>query len=242
MARTALFCYVKNCIMLCLMLLYKTVLYIYTEGLSGTIFKLIHTISFLTEYIFFLSIGKSLYVDRLFERFQQISSRAKHIRIRLIEPCIDIDSLVRSLSETLAPLREQDPVLLHIDTAGVSMQAFFSADILFCCWLYLRVRLLLHFFFTCQVRSGLEELLFHLLVLGCLSDSHGMLWRRNGAHLITVEVMRLHTSPQNQTNQVAMSFSDHLLFSIWMLTVTKCSFKMSCCCMYLQTLNKSGNL
>uniref|UniRef100_A0A8D3DYF2 Ring finger protein 213b n=1 Tax=Scophthalmus maximus TaxID=52904 RepID=A0A8D3DYF2_SCOMX len=116
------------------------------------------------------AVGKSLYVNRLFEKFQQKSSRAKHIRIRLIEPCVDIDSLIKSLSETLATLREQDPVLLHIDTAGV--------------------------------RSGLEELLFRLLVLGCLSDSHGMLWRRNVTHLITVEVLNTYSSPQNQPKEI----------------------------------------
>lgn len=77
---------------------------------------------------YFLSLGKSLFVDRLFEKLQQKSPRAKHIRIRLIEPCIDIDSLIKSLSEKLASLREQDPVLLHIDTAGVSMQEFVSPN------------------------------------------------------------------------------------------------------------------
>uniref|UniRef100_A0A3Q2ZUD4 RING-type E3 ubiquitin transferase n=1 Tax=Kryptolebias marmoratus TaxID=37003 RepID=A0A3Q2ZUD4_KRYMA len=43
------------------------------------------------------AVGKSLYVDRLFEKFQQKSPRAKHIRIRLIEPCVDMDSLIKSL-------------------------------------------------------------------------------------------------------------------------------------------------
>ncbi|XP_044192717.1 E3 ubiquitin-protein ligase rnf213-beta isoform X2 [Thunnus albacares] len=124
------------------------------------------------------AVGKSLYVDRLFEKFQQRSPSAKHIRIRLIEPSIDIDSLIKSLSKRLASLREQDPVLLHIDTAGV--------------------------------RSGLEELLFHLLVLGCLSDSHGFLWRRNVAHLITVEVLRTCTSPQNQPKQTKLGLLDIL--------------------------------
>ncbi|XP_049419183.1 E3 ubiquitin-protein ligase rnf213-beta isoform X2 [Epinephelus fuscoguttatus] len=124
------------------------------------------------------AVGKSLYVDRLFEKFQQKSPRAKHIRIRLIEPCVDTNSLIKSLSERLAPLREHDPVLLHIDTAGV--------------------------------RSGLEELLFHLLVLGCLSDSHGMLWRRNAAHLITVEVLRANTSPHIQLKQMRLGLLDIL--------------------------------
>ncbi|XP_056285146.1 E3 ubiquitin-protein ligase rnf213-beta isoform X2 [Pseudoliparis swirei] len=124
------------------------------------------------------AVGKSLYVDRLFEKLKQESSGANHIRIRLIEPRVDVDSLIKSLSEKLAPLREQDPVLLHIDTAGV--------------------------------RSGLEELLFHLLVLGCLSDSHGVLWRRNAAHLITVEVLRTHTSSPNQPEEMKLGLLDIL--------------------------------
>uniref|UniRef100_UPI0037E7EAB2 E3 ubiquitin-protein ligase rnf213-beta n=1 Tax=Semicossyphus pulcher TaxID=241346 RepID=UPI0037E7EAB2 len=124
------------------------------------------------------AVGKSLYVDRLFVKFYQESPSAQHITIRLIEPRVDIDSLIKSLSEKLAPLRDQDPILLHIDTAGV--------------------------------HSGLEELLFHLLVLGCLSDSHGMLWRRNVAHLITVEVLRTNTSPQNQPKQMRPGLLDIL--------------------------------
>ncbi|XP_037836891.1 E3 ubiquitin-protein ligase rnf213-beta isoform X2 [Kryptolebias marmoratus] len=124
------------------------------------------------------AVGKSLYVDRLFEKFQQKSPRAKHIRIRLIEPCVDMDSLIKSLSENLSPLREQDPVLLHVDAAGV--------------------------------RSGLEELLFCLLVLGCLSDSHGKLWRRNEAHLITVEVLKTNTSLQNRPNEIKLGLLDIL--------------------------------
>ncbi|KAM3592519.1 uncharacterized protein V6R79_020598 [Siganus canaliculatus] len=125
------------------------------------------------------AVGKSLYVDRLFEKFQQKSPRAEHIRIRLIEPCVDVDSFIRTLSGKLAPLREQDPVLLHIDTAGV--------------------------------RSGLEEFLFQVLILGCMSDHHGMLWRRNTSHLITVEVLRSGTmSPQNQPKQMRFGLLDIL--------------------------------
>lgn len=69
---------------------------------------------------FFHMTGKSLYVKRLFEKFQQKSPRAKHVRIRLIEASVDVDSLVITLTERLSQLREQDPVLLHIDSAGVS--------------------------------------------------------------------------------------------------------------------------
>lgn len=94
--------------------------------------KLIYKIFDFMYCTYFLSLGKSLFVDRLFEMLQQKSPRAKHIRIRLIEPCIDMDSLIKNLSEKLASVREQDPVLLHIDTAGVSMQEFVSADNLLC--------------------------------------------------------------------------------------------------------------
>lgn len=156
----------------------------------------------------FLFLGKSLYIDRLFEKFQQISPRAKHISLKLIEPSVDVDSLIRSLSEKLEPLREQDPVILHIDTSGVSMQAFTAAGRLVCCCLCLSLTVYLVFTLdTSQVRSGLEELLFHLLVLGCLNDSHGMLWRRNVAHLITVEVLKTYAFPPNHQQEV-MSFLD----------------------------------
>lgn len=97
-------------------------------------------------------------MDRLFEKFQQISPRARHIRIRLIEPSIDIDSLIKNLSEKLVHLREQDPVLLHIDTAGVSMKALIAAQRLFCCWLYCFLNFLFLFYyflpFPGSLRSG----------------------------------------------------------------------------------------
>uniref|UniRef100_A0A3Q2W9T3 RING-type E3 ubiquitin transferase n=1 Tax=Haplochromis burtoni TaxID=8153 RepID=A0A3Q2W9T3_HAPBU len=127
------------------------------------------------------AVGKSLYIDRLFEKFQQISSRAKHISLKLIEPCVDIDSLIRSLPFGL--------LLLVLDFDSLS--CFFTLD-------------------TSQVRSGLEELLFHLLVLGCLNDSHGMLWRRNVAHLITVEVLKTYAFPPNHQQETKLGLLDVL--------------------------------
>lgn len=140
-------------------------------------------------------------MDHLFEKFQQKHPRAKHIKIRLIKPCVDMDSLIKRLTQTLCPLREQDPVLLHIDTAGVRRQAFVLRACWPCCLLLVRTHLTSLF----QVRTGLEELLFRLLVLGCVSDSHGTLWRRNEAHLITVEVLKPNVSPQNQPREVVLS-------------------------------------
>lgn len=60
-----------------------------------------------------------------------------------------------------------------------------------------------------KVRPGLEELLFHLLILGCLSDSHGKLWRRNVSHLMSVEVLL----PQKKPNQVVQSIKVKLYSS-----------------------------
>lgn len=83
--------------------------------------------------------GKSLYVDRLFKKFQQKVSNAKCMRIRLMDPHINTDSVIKDLAEQLEPLREQDPVLLHIDAAGVSIQPVVSAARLLSCWMCWRV-------------------------------------------------------------------------------------------------------
>lgn len=74
-------------------------------------------------------------MDRLFKKLQQKDPRARCTRVRLIDPHVNRDSLVKHLSEQLEPLREQDPVLLHIDTAGVSVQALVSAGRSLSCWI-----------------------------------------------------------------------------------------------------------
>ncbi|KAK9965830.1 hypothetical protein ABG768_004896 [Culter alburnus] len=112
------------------------------------------------------AVGKSLYVKRLFEQFRGEVPTATFLTIRLIEPYVDMDGFVQTLSERLAPLREQDPVLLHIDAAAV--------------------------------RHGLEEFLFKVLILGCLSDSKGTIWRRNTAHLVAIEVLQRGQKSQTQ--------------------------------------------
>uniref|UniRef100_A0A8C1VT74 RING-type E3 ubiquitin transferase n=1 Tax=Cyprinus carpio TaxID=7962 RepID=A0A8C1VT74_CYPCA len=104
------------------------------------------------------AVGKSLYVKRLFEQFKKEFPTATCLTIRLIEPCVDMDGFIQTLSERLALLTEQDPVLLHIDIAAL--------------------------------RHGLEEFLFKILILGCLSDSKGTVWRRNAAHLVAIEALQ----------------------------------------------------
>lgn len=77
--------------------------------------RLFLTLKFLPTFV----AGKSLYVKRLFEQFRGEVPTATFLTIRLIEPYVDMDGFVQTLSERLAPLREQDPVLLHIDAAAV---------------------------------------------------------------------------------------------------------------------------
>ncbi|KAK3529115.1 hypothetical protein QTP70_016547 [Hemibagrus guttatus] len=103
------------------------------------------------------AVGKSLYVTRMFQNFKTTFPNATYLPVRLVEPNVDFDCLVQTLCDKQLSLKEQDPVLLHIDTAAV--------------------------------RCGLEEFLFRLLILGCLSDSEGKLWRRNSIHLIAVEAL-----------------------------------------------------
>ncbi|XP_052426303.1 E3 ubiquitin-protein ligase rnf213-beta [Carassius gibelio] len=123
------------------------------------------------------AVGKSLYVKRLFEQFKKEFPVATCLTIRLIEPCVDMDRFVQTVSERLAPLREQDPVLLHIDIAAL--------------------------------RHGLEEFLFKLLVLGCLSDSNGTIWRRNAAHLVVIEALQ-----QVQKSQIHMEITNGFLHAL----------------------------
>lgn len=69
---------------------------------------------------FYFNTGKSLYITRLFERFKATFRGAHYIRIRLIEPRVNMSAFLEILTGNLNRLREQDPVLLHIDTAAVS--------------------------------------------------------------------------------------------------------------------------
>lgn len=43
-------------------------------------------------------------------------------------------------------------------------------------------------FFFFQVRRGLDTLLFNLLVLGCLRDQLGRVWRRRSTDLYIIEI------------------------------------------------------
>uniref|UniRef100_W5N5V3 RING-type E3 ubiquitin transferase n=1 Tax=Lepisosteus oculatus TaxID=7918 RepID=W5N5V3_LEPOC len=124
------------------------------------------------------AVGKSLYVTRLFERFQEMSSGAQLVRIRLIEPRIDPYLFLKSLTDGLVPLKEHDSAVVHIDVAAV--------------------------------RTGLEVFLFEVLVLGCLTNSEGKLWRRNPAHLFLIELLRTGSTRQIHAEQSKQGLLDIL--------------------------------
>lgn len=71
---------------------------------------------------------------RLFEKFKGEFPTATLLTIRLIEPYIDMDGFVQTLSERLASLREQDPVLLHIDVAAVCLSHIMASTIIYYLW------------------------------------------------------------------------------------------------------------
>ena len=49
-----------------------------------------------------------------------------------------------------------------------------------------------------QVQEGVDLLLYNLLVLGCITDVHGQVWRRSSSDLYLVEAMPLleHTESE----------------------------------------------
>ncbi|KAL7869588.1 hypothetical protein AOLI_G00135760 [Acnodon oligacanthus] len=65
------------------------------------------------------AVGKSLYITRMYQHFKAKFPAASYLPIRLIKPSVDTDCFVQTLSKKLRELREQDPVLLHIDAAAV---------------------------------------------------------------------------------------------------------------------------
>ncbi|XP_076855501.1 E3 ubiquitin-protein ligase rnf213-beta isoform X2 [Brachyhypopomus gauderio] len=128
------------------------------------------------------AVGKSLYVKRMFQHFSRKFPSAHYLPIRLIEPSVDVDLFIQIILDKLSPLREEDPVLLHIDAGAV--------------------------------RSGLDEFIFRLLVLGCLCNSEGKLWRRNTAHLVAVEALLPDPAHQIQAHKESNQGLLHLLPTI----------------------------
>lgn len=45
-----------------------------------------------------------------------------------------------------------------------------------------------------QVKKGLHEFLFRLLILGYLMDSEGNMWKTSNKHLYVIEILRPGTS------------------------------------------------
>ncbi|KAK1794252.1 hypothetical protein P4O66_011142, partial [Electrophorus voltai] len=129
-----------------------------------------------------VKVGKSLCVKRMFQHFKTKFPSASYLPIRLIEPSVDMDLFIQTLLEKLSPLREKDPVLLHIDTGAV--------------------------------QCGLEEFLFKLLVLGCLCNNEGKLWRRNKAHLLAIEALLPDPAHNTQTHKESNQGLLHLLPTI----------------------------
>ncbi|KAL3881514.1 hypothetical protein ACJMK2_027946, partial [Sinanodonta woodiana] len=106
-------------------------------------------------------VGKSLYVKRRNEDLMHQNPRHKITNIVNI-PIQDKEINVSQVTQTL---------LRHILPPGVTTPRIFHLDI------------------AHEVQEGLDFLLFNLLILGCLTDKSGYVWRRSSRDLYLVETM-----------------------------------------------------
>lgn len=145
----------------------------------------------------------------MFQNFKTAFPKATYLPIRLIEPSVDTDCLVQTLCEKQSSLKEQDPVLLHIDTAAVGFTALYCIvleGLLICYWSNVTFSYANSRYLALQVHCGLEEFLFRLLILQCLRDSEGKLWRRNTTHLIAVEALLPDSAHHRQVHKEVCIF------------------------------------
>ncbi|XP_068007364.1 E3 ubiquitin-protein ligase RNF213 isoform X3 [Melanerpes formicivorus] len=115
-------------------------------------------------------VGKSLYVKRLHERLQeQHPDSTKLLKtIRLIEPEVDEDKVLKSLLPFMKKKYQTAPMIFHFDI-------------------------------TSSVQTGIPEFLFKLLVLQCLTDANGNMWRRQKCHLYIIEILEVSAVPKQAT-------------------------------------------
>ncbi|XP_064006836.1 E3 ubiquitin-protein ligase RNF213 [Pogoniulus pusillus] len=112
-------------------------------------------------------VGKSLYVKRLHKRLQEQHPHGTKLlkTIRLIEPEVDEDKVLKSLLPFLKEKYQRAPMIFHFDI-------------------------------TSSVRAGIPEFLFKLLVLQCLTDNNGNMWRRQTCHLYIIEILEASAEPK----------------------------------------------
>ncbi|KAL3881517.1 hypothetical protein ACJMK2_027949 [Sinanodonta woodiana] len=113
-------------------------------------------------------VGKSLYVKRSNEKLTQQYPRHK------ITDLVNIPLQDREISES----QVTQTLLTHILPPGATTPRIFHLDI------------------AHEVQEGVDYLLFNLLILGCLTDKSGYVWRHSPRDLYLIETMPIVESTQ----------------------------------------------
>ncbi|KAH3728508.1 hypothetical protein DPMN_054465, partial [Dreissena polymorpha] len=129
-------------------------------------------------------VGKSLYVTRRSETLiAHLGSKSKHLDIKLVT--IPLQEKHINMHDVIQTL------IRHTSTPGKATAIIFHIDI------------------SHEVQEGIDFLLFNLLILDCLMDKNGYVWRRSTADLYLIETMPImKITRENQGIQYAHPIFD----------------------------------
>ncbi|XP_052239407.1 E3 ubiquitin-protein ligase rnf213-alpha-like [Dreissena polymorpha] len=131
-------------------------------------------------------VGKSLFVTRRAEHLQSLFSVNKTIQAQLIS--IPLHEKYIDLGEVIQALIARTP------EPGMNTARLFHVNI------------------AHEVQEGIDFLLFNLIILGCLVDRSGLVWRRNTDDLYLIETMPIFES-QSTNNRDKIHYA-HPIFGI----------------------------
>ncbi|XP_052224866.1 E3 ubiquitin-protein ligase rnf213-alpha-like [Dreissena polymorpha] len=118
-------------------------------------------------------VGKTLYITKRFEELKTKFNQSKQ--------CVTTKLVYIPLQEKQIDIDEfMNGLLDHTSTNGTDIATLFHIDI------------------SCEVIEGIDYLLFNLLILGCLTDSKGLVWRRRIDDLYMIETIPSMSYGQNK--------------------------------------------
>ena len=119
--------------------------------------------------------GKSLYIKKMSKKLEQLKSSSPHlVTIPIHGPIVTSDIVLRFLQNHTS--ESFNSTIIHFDI---------SPKVLYQCTIKVEVK---NTFIIFQVLRQVDTLLFSLLVLRGLCDSHGSVWRCHPSQLCAVEI------------------------------------------------------
>lgn len=142
----------------------------------------------------------------MYEKLKSNTKKPSQLKcIRLIEPRVDENVILQSL---LNSPKKKELSVYHIDvTTMVASYLILLYLFIYLIWWINRKKCCCCFsvyFIYLQVKKGLHEFLFRLLILGYLMDSEGNMWKSSNKHLYVVEILRPDAST-SRNDQRAVS-------------------------------------